>query len=169
MLAQLSRAETDALTGTRTRRAGLVELDREITRARRTAAGRLVVAYIDVVGLKLVNDTQGHAAGDQLLMRVTQAVRDHLRSYDIVVRLGGDEFLCVMSGTTIHAAQRRFDAVHAALAEPRPSACEITVGFSALEREDDATELIARADAELLRRRSRMFSRKSAAGTRFNS
>jgi len=144
---QLSLAETDSLTGARTRAPGLADLDHEIDRARRTT-DVLAVAYIDIVGLKAENETHGHGAGDALLQRTVHAIRDQLRSYDIVVRIGGDEFLCVMSGTTIEDARQRFDAVHAALAAD-PDPCEIKVGFAALAPQDTAAELIARADADL--------------------
>ncbi len=65
LVIELERAAIDALTGARTRTAGLSELDHELERARRTA-NSLVVAYIDVVGLKAINDARGHAAGDAL-------------------------------------------------------------------------------------------------------
>jgi diguanylate cyclase (GGDEF)-like protein len=147
LLRQLAIAEIDALTGTRTRAPGLADLEREIDRARRTT-GLLVVAYVDVVGLKAVNDTQGHSAGDALLQRAVRAIRGQLRSYDSIVRIGGDEFLCVMSGATIPDARQRFGAVQAALAAD-PDWCEIKVGFAALAPEDSAAELIRRADADL--------------------
>lgn len=142
------------LTGARTRRPGLADLDLEIDRARRTT-GLLVVAYIDVVGLKTVNDAHGHAAGDELLQTAVRAIRAHLRSYDLIVRLGGDEFLCGLSGTTIEEARERFDAVIAALAADADRHCEIKVGFAVLEPMDSAAELIQRADAELLPDRKR--------------
>jgi diguanylate cyclase (GGDEF)-like protein len=147
LLHQLAIAETDVLTGARTRGPGLADLDHEIDRARRTE-GLLVVAYIDVVGLKAVNDAHGHAAGDELLQRVVGAIRAHLRSYDLIVRLGGDEFLCVMSRTTIEEARRRFDAIRVALTA-HPDRCELRVGFAVLTAADTAAELIQRADAEL--------------------
>jgi diguanylate cyclase (GGDEF)-like protein len=148
LLHQLAIAETDVLTGARTRGPGLADLDHEIDRARRTT-GPLVVAYVDVVDLKAVNDAQGHAAGDTLLQRAATAIRGQLRSYDLIVRLGGDEFLCVMSGATTDDAHRRLAAVQAALAaEPDP--CEIKVGFATLAPADSAADLIQRADAEML-------------------
>jgi diguanylate cyclase (GGDEF)-like protein len=147
LLHQLLIAEIDVLTGARTRGAGLADLNHEIDRARRGET-MLVVAYIDVVGLKAVNDAHGHAAGDDLLQRVVHAVRSDLRSYDLIVRLGGDEFLCVMSGVTIDDARRRFDAVQAALSA-HPDRCELRVGFAVLAAADSAAELIQRADAEL--------------------
>jgi diguanylate cyclase (GGDEF)-like protein len=154
LLHQLAIAETDVLTGARTRRPGLDELDLEIDRARRTS-GELVVAYVDVVGLKAINDTHGHAAGDDLLQTAVQAIRDHLRSYDLIVRLGGDEFLCVMSGATLEEAQQRFAAVKTALAADPDHEREIKVGFAMLEPADNAADLIERADAELLPDRER--------------
>jgi len=147
LLQRLASAQTDGLTGTRSRATGLEDFDHEIDRAHRTMAP-LVIAYIDVVGLKAVNDTHGHAAGDALLQRAVNAIRGRLRSYDLIVRIGGDEFLSVMSGATIEDARQRFAAIQTALADD-PDRCEIKVGFAALEADDSATELIKRADAEL--------------------
>jgi diguanylate cyclase (GGDEF)-like protein len=147
LLRQLAVAQTDGLTGTRARATGLEAVDQEVDRAHRTLAP-LVIAYIDVVGLKAVNDTHGHAAGDALLQRAVHAIRAHLRSYDLIVRIGGDEFLCVMSGASIDEAHQRFNVIQAALAAD-PDGCEIKVGFAALAAEDSAAELIRRADADL--------------------
>jgi len=142
---QLAIAETDQLTGARARAAGLAELDHEISRARRTN-GQLAVGYTDVVGLKAVNDTAGHAAGDLLLGHVVMTIRAHLRSYDLIVRLGGDDFLCVFSDATTEIVAQRFDVIEAALArEPNP--CAIRVGIAALSGDESAAELIRRADA----------------------
>ncbi len=144
---QLAIAHTDQLTGARTRAAGLGDIDREIDRARRTS-GLLVAAYVDVVGLKVVNDAHGHAAGDALLARIVCKIRSHLRTYDVIVRLGGDEFLCAMPGATIQDAHQRFGAIRAALAgDPDPS--HIKCGFAELGRQDGTAELIGRADAQL--------------------
>jgi diguanylate cyclase (GGDEF)-like protein len=147
LLDQLAIAKSDGLTGTRSRATGLEDFNHEIDRAHRTMAP-LVIAYVDVVGLKAVNDTQGHAAGDELLQRAVNAIRDRLRSYDLIIRIGGDEFLTVMSGATLKDVRQRFDAIQSALAAD-PDQCEIKVGFAALEADDSATELINRADAEL--------------------
>jgi diguanylate cyclase (GGDEF)-like protein len=147
LMNQLTLAETDQLTGARMRAAGLLDLAHEIDRARRTGSP-LVVAYLDVVGLKAVNDTHGHAAGDAMLQRAAHAVQAHLRSYDLIIRIGGDEFLCVMSGATIKDARARFRLIQASLAADA-DVCEIKVGFAALSAADSLAELISRADAEL--------------------
>jgi diguanylate cyclase (GGDEF)-like protein len=144
----LASAETDTLTGARTRAAGLMELDNELDRCSRSN-GLLIVAYVDVVGLKAVNDAEGHAAGDDLLARVVALIRGHLRSYDLVVRIGGDEFLFVMSSMTLADARRRFTASVGALAAAHPPAA-ITVGFAELSPGEAAAELIERADRELI-------------------
>ena len=93
--AELRRAQIDQLTGALGRELGIATLEREINRARR-GNGRLVLAYVDVDGLKEVNDRQGHAAGDALLRDVVGAIQTHLRSYDPIVRVGGDEFVCAL-------------------------------------------------------------------------
>jgi diguanylate cyclase (GGDEF)-like protein len=150
LLQQLALAETDVLTGARTRRPGLGDLDLEIDRARRTG-DPLVVAYVDVVGLKALNDTHGHAAGDELLRSVVSAIRGDLRSYDLIIRLGGDEFVCVLSGASIEEARQRFDAVKATLAADADHLYQIRVGFALLESAESSAQLIERADAELPR------------------
>jgi diguanylate cyclase (GGDEF)-like protein len=109
---------------------------------------KVVVTYVDVVGLKAVNDSGGHAAGDTLLRHVVGTIRAHLRSFDLIVRLGGDEFLCVMSGATIESARSRFETIKAALAAD-PERSGIKVGFAELTPGDTAEELIRRADAQL--------------------
>ena len=142
-----AQAGFDALTGALGRGRGLVDLQREIDRARRSD-GRLVLAFVDVDGLKAINDVQGHAAGDQLLRDVALALRTELRSYDLVVRYGGDEFLCTLSGSDIEGARRRFDEVARDLTERSPEA-SVSVGLAALADPDTLDELIGRADAAL--------------------
>jgi diguanylate cyclase (GGDEF)-like protein len=144
----LGRAAVDALTGARTRAAGLGELDRELDRARRTSTP-LVVAYVDGVGLKAINDTKGHGAGDALLRNVVAGIKAQLRPYDLIIRLGGDEFLCAMSNLTLAAARERFTAVISTISQP-PDPGAIRVGFAQLRVHESAAELIARADAELI-------------------
>ncbi len=144
---QLAIAETDAVTGARTRVAGLRDLGHEIDRCRRTSA-RLVVAYVDVVGLKALNDSEGHAAGDALLERVVTQIRSQLRSYDLIMRVGGDEFVAAMSNITLLEARQRFAQVRGELAAgTAPGA--IRAGLAELAGDDSADDLVARADDEL--------------------
>jgi diguanylate cyclase (GGDEF)-like protein len=135
--------EIDALTGARTRAAGLIDFDREVDRSRRTG-GTVVVVCVDVVGLKRVNDSEGHEAGDGLLKRVVALVTEHLRSYDLIIRLAGDELLCAMSDMTLAEAHDRFSSIAGDLAGASEEGA-IRTGFAELASDETATELIARA------------------------
>ena len=121
---------------------------RKMPMGTRRSDGRLVLAFVDVDGLKATNDAYGHAAGDQLLRDVAAALRTKLRSYDLVVRYGGDEFLCTLSGSDINAARHRFDEVARSLTERTPTA-SVGVGLAVLADPDTLGQLIARADAAL--------------------
>jgi diguanylate cyclase (GGDEF)-like protein len=146
MLSAQERAASsiDELTGAHRRGPGLVELSRDITRARRMQTP-FAIAFVDVDHLKETNDTLGHAAGDQLLRRVVDIMRAHLRDYDLIIRFGGDEFLCSQDVDADRATQRFSDIV-AALAAANAS---VTVGIAALEAHDSPQTLIERADAAL--------------------
>jgi diguanylate cyclase (GGDEF)-like protein len=144
-------SETDELTHVRQRGAGLEQLRREIDRARR-APEELVVTFVDVDGLKRVNDTKGHRAGDALLVAVADSLRARLRSYDLIMRFGGDEFVCALPNTDVKGVRQRFADVSDALAEG-PTKGSITVGVAELCDNDSAEDLIQRADDDLLAHR----------------
>lgn len=148
LVKQLATLETDELTGARVWAAGLRDLEREIERSDRTGSA-LVVAYVDVVGFKALNDSEGHTAGDLLLQHVVLSIRERLRAYDLVVRYGGDEFVCVVTSMDLEETRTRFAAVSAALADP-PGPGALRVGFAQFEAGDGAADVIARADHDLL-------------------
>ena len=141
------QAGLDGLTGALRRERGVMDLQREIDRTRRSD-GQLVLAFVDVDGLKAINDDHGHAAGDQLLRDVAAALLNGLRSYDLVVRYGGDEFVCALPGTNLDGAKRRFAEVATMLAEKNPRA-SVSTGLAELAEPDSLEELTARADAAL--------------------
>ena len=147
----LRRALTDELTGAWTRTFGLEEVSRELERAHRTG-GTLVLAFIDVDGLKQVNDSQGHLAGDMLLRLVGDTIRASLRPYDLIVRYGGDELVCVMPNLSALEARTRFEKIAASLTAVSPDH-SITFGLAAAEPAESLQELLARADADLLEAR----------------
>ena len=149
----LERAATDELTGTRTRINGLDEAAREIERARRKG-GALILAFVDVDGLKRLNDTRGHQAGDSLLRGVGAALRSNLRPYDVIVRYGGDEFICVMPDLSPNEARARFARIAHELAAV-DAEHSISIGLAQAWPGEDLKALIARADADLLRLRAR--------------
>jgi diguanylate cyclase (GGDEF)-like protein len=150
----LKSATTDDLTGAWTRRSGLEEVMRELARAGRTGVA-LVLAFVDVDGLKQVNDSRGHLAGDTLLQLVGETIRTHVRPYDVVVRYGGDEFVCAMSNLGALEARDRFGNVAQAL-RAVDAEHSVTFGIAEAVPDDSLQSLIARADADLLEaRRSR--------------
>ncbi len=141
-------AGIDELTGADLRGVGLMAIERELQRARRIKRP-LVVVFVDVNYLKRVNDTQGHLAGDALLRRVADTLRAKLRSYDVIVRFGGDEFVCALPGLTPTAASQRLAGLISSLeanGEPAP----ISYGMAELEDDDDLDRLIGRADEALI-------------------
>lgn len=91
MIAAEEQAFTDTLTGLKNRRALQHVLDRLVTRGVRFA-----VMQIDLDWFKTVNDTMGHAAGDQVLQRVARLLVDETRKADTAARVGGDEFVVVL-------------------------------------------------------------------------
>jgi diguanylate cyclase (GGDEF)-like protein len=146
----------DELTGAYRRDAGTLELKREIARGKRTNRP-LVLAFIDVDDLKGTNDSLGHPAGDHRLRRIVDTVRSKMRSYDLIVRSGGDEFLCTIMDVSISEAARRFEAVNTELAATQHGS--ITVGLAELQSGDSLEDLIARADDAMYRERGRQASK----------
>jgi len=140
----------DELTGVMRRAGGLATLDRETARARRHATP-LSVAFVDVDGLKKVNDTQGHAAGDRLLRDLVEVLSGRLRADDAIFRYGGDEFCCVLPNANLEAAARIIeDALLGALAR----GATFSFGVAQLQNGEDRTRLLVRADSELYKGRA---------------
>lgn len=96
-------ARIDPLTGIANRRAFADAAVRELARAQRRGE-RLTVAVIDLDHLKRINDTVGHAGGDQAIGAVADVLRSTVRAGDVVARLGGDEFVLLVSGEDVDTA-----------------------------------------------------------------
>lgn len=143
---ELGRAHLDDLTGVYVRGAGLTALTHEVARAHRSNES-VVLAYVDIVGLKKVNDADGHEAGDLILRAVSKALLANLRPYDPVVRMGGDEFVCLLSGAELEDARARFDEIHASLDAGVGSS--ISVGLAKLRPAESLEDLLRRADAAM--------------------
>ncbi len=141
----------DGLTGAFNREAGLLELGRDLARAARTEH-MLVVMFVDVDHLKALNDTHGHAAGDRALIAVAETLLGALRPYDLVIRYGGDEFLCAVEGIDTRSARLRFAQIDRLLDEA-VEGLTITVGLAQLQTGESSDDVVARADADLYRQR----------------
>jgi diguanylate cyclase (GGDEF)-like protein len=146
--AELAAEGLDHLTGTLRRRVGLAAIQREIDRIHRSGES-MVVGFVDVNGLKAVNDVHGHSAGDDLLAGVARCIAEALRRYDIIMRYGGDEFVCSLSGQDLEGARRRFEEISAQIAETQKGA-SIAVGFAEESPELSLDEIIVRADRDMI-------------------
>jgi diguanylate cyclase (GGDEF)-like protein len=152
------RLTRDELTGVLNRQAGFAALGRELDRCRR-AGERFVLGYLNVDGLKTVNSVEGPRGGDELLRKVTAALRATLRSYDVIMRLGGDEFLFSLPGADLATAELRANEFGIILNEEAPGA-SASVGYGELRGNDTLDEIISRAEIELVKsRRSRVRGR----------
>ena len=145
------QASLDGLTGVYNRESGLLELNRDLARASRTGQS-LVVAFLDVDRLKAINDTHGHAAGDHALLAVADTLTAALRPYDLIIRYGGDEFLCTVEGLDLPAARHRFAHINTILATTTYGVT-VTVGLVRLRKGETTASVIARADADLYQQR----------------
>ena len=93
----------DALTGLKNRRAYNAEAQAELERCHRSGTS-FVMMVLDLDHFKLINDTHGHAAGDTILIQVSEALVDHARRYDSVFRIGGEEFVIILADCTADVA-----------------------------------------------------------------
>lgn len=122
----------------------------EIDRAQRNGA-RLALFFIDLDGFKFINDTLGHAAGDDLLRRIALRLREDIRGADTAVRLGGDEFVVVIPGIArIEDCAPLAEKLLRRIAEPVALASEQvsvsgSIGIAVYPDHADTPELLLRA------------------------
>jgi len=115
MALQLAHQAThDELTGLLNRQAFDGHLQRALEEAR-SLAHTHALCYLDLDQFKVVNDTCGHLAGDELLCRVTSLIQEAVRDTDLVARLGGDEFAVLLTRCTLEEAGRRAAELHQAI------------------------------------------------------
>jgi diguanylate cyclase (GGDEF)-like protein len=148
-------AMADELTGLPNRRALLQRLETELERTRRSAQP-LSVLMVDADHFKAINDTHGHAAGDQVLRHLAAMLGSGLRAGDWVGRLGGEEFLAVLPDASLQhtraIAERMREAIAAAPCHTPKATVPVTVSIGAATHGGDAETpgaLLQRADAAL--------------------
>jgi diguanylate cyclase (GGDEF)-like protein len=150
-----SQANTDPLTGLGNLRNLQSELSHMLEIQKRYGHP-FGVLLMDIDGLKRVNDSQGHQAGDRLLMQVAMALRRSIRTVDVAARLGGDEF-CVLapeqeSAAAVLLAERLASAVTDEVSIPADPPVGLSIGVvSCPEHGQDAEALIDAADRAMYR------------------
>lgn len=149
----LRRAGVDGLTGALSRDFGMDALRHEVHRAQRQNT-KLAIAFVDVDGLKKINDSRGHASGDAALATVGSQARQRVRDYDLFVRFGGDEFILAFPDATLVHARIRLAELQAALERHTPPV-NVSFGVAELAGGDRLEHLIERADAQMYRQRAR--------------
>lgn len=103
-------AATDPLTAMANRRFGLSFLEQQLKVSKRNSS-TLCIGFVDVDGLKAVNDQYGHEEGDRLICFVSEVMKSALRDSDLVFRLGGDEFLLVFPNCDQEQASRILERI----------------------------------------------------------
>lgn len=156
-LAEMERvAERDMLTPLYNRRYFLSALHRRIA-ALETKDERSALIYIDVNGLKKLNDSYGHAAGDLALIEISQRLSATMRRGDVLARIGGDEFGLLIDQITLTEAKSWARRLQAAIEEKpvlygeQSIALSAAFGVAMVERDTSAEEIIGRADAAMYR------------------
>jgi diguanylate cyclase (GGDEF)-like protein len=147
------RANRDYLTGAWTRRALFQMADHELRRARRHHHP-VSLLVLDVDRFKQINDSQGHAEGDRVLVDLVRRTGSMVRDIDCFARLGGEEFALLLPYSDTAAAMHVAQRLRQLLEQPEPAALPmmaytVSIGVATLEAEEQFSTLLGRADAAL--------------------
>lgn len=148
-------SEYDVFTNTFNRRAGL-DLLNKLLPADNRRKSKISLCFIDINGLKEVNDTLGHDAGDELILTMVNVIKQVIRETDFIIRMGGDEFIIVFVNISIEEAERAwerilgiFDQINNTKSKPYiVSASHGIIEYDSIV-EGDIDELIKRADIKM--------------------
>jgi diguanylate cyclase (GGDEF)-like protein len=152
-------AHQDSLVALPNRRGFMRELRRVVDRAKRYGDSGAML-FVDVDGLKTINDSFGHRAGDEALIQVAEMLVGGVRRSDCVARIGGDEFGILLDRADEASAQETAARLGTMIAT-----CEffhdgdalplsVAIGFAMIDSEDEAETVMARADAEMYKRKA---------------
>lgn len=153
------RAQEDDLTGLLNRSEGLARLSGLLNR-RRQSDQLTVVLFCDLDHFKDINDSRGHAAGDQVLREVASRIRERIRQDDLAIRTGGDEFVVVLINVgSLTDARSVAESIRQAASEPittsaGPVTASVSIGLAAAQPGESTDVLVARADGAMYRAKS---------------
>lgn len=160
-------ASIDAMTGVLNRKSGLELLKREV-KLSNINDKNLVVCFVDIDGLKIINDTFGHEEGDKLLISAAKILKESIRKTDFVIRMGGDEFLVVFPETSMKEANKAWRRILKSVKEINKDNKKYNLSFSygfyeyskETEKKLTVNELIKRADIEMykVKKKRRIFA-----------
>jgi diguanylate cyclase (GGDEF)-like protein len=146
-------ARYDGLTGLPNRRAIFERL--ELALARGEPASKVAVLFVDLDGLKALNDSLGHDRADDMIREVAQRLRPALRADDFVGRFGGDEFIAIAEeidpGQAATLATRLLEVTSAPLHGLNGTTITASIGIALVDADVDAAEAIRRADTAMYR------------------
>ena len=152
-------AHEDSLVDLPNRRGFVRALERIIDRVSRYQE-KAALLFVDLDGLKLINDSFGHQAGDEALIQVARLLVGGVRKSDIVARIGGDEFAILLGHSDAETARetsaRLADLIAGSEFRHNGNALPLSVAIGAAEidAEDTPETVMARADAEMYRRKA---------------
>lgn len=150
-------ATSDPLTGARNRRAFLAQMDMKLERLRLGMGRSFALIMLDVDHFKRVNDTYGHAVGDEVLKQLVVAVTKELRKEDMLGRLGGEEFAVLLAGLDQDVALKRAESLRQTVERLRvevpgqaPIRFTVSLGVCVVAHSDVSVALcLERADAAM--------------------
>ncbi len=155
--------DTDTLTPLPNRRRFVREVERCVQHGRRYGTTAWVM-FVDLDGLKTINDSHGHLAGDAALIHVASILQSHVRTTDVVARIGGDEFGLLLENIGSVAVQEKAASLIESVAGApmmvggQRLRIGISIGLAELNLDDDAESLVARADEAMYERRAQLRS-----------
>lgn len=140
----------DSLTGALIRKAGLSELSRRMAQTDRRPDIPLFVALFDIDNFKRINDQDGHQSGDHVLSAISGAVRRTIRSGDTFIRLGGEEFLLVLSGNSFDQVRSLTENLRQRIEReiqlPDGAGVTVSIGLTQYRNGESLSELLHRSD-----------------------
>jgi diguanylate cyclase (GGDEF)-like protein len=112
-----------------------------------------VLCFLDLDNFKIINDENGHAAGDELLRQITGILRDNIRSRDTLARIGGDEFVVLMEHCQLNVAVKIAEKIQKIIAEyefnwrAQTFSIGISIGVTRLQNDKTVELVLSTADA----------------------